>query len=139
MKSFMPGIRMPWMYDDSPAVQRQFLQRHWRAPAYWKPESWHLPLAGEPVGMQDVWAEEFALRPSVGTEIRAAVLDLAFGLGALEAVTEYTEGNYASEWVSSKLGCASNGQRTARHDDAERCPCREFHPCRSSLVLASPG
>ena len=93
-------------------------------------------LAAEPVGMQDVWAEEFAQRRSVGTgswitrarqgrgygtEARAAVPDLAFGhLGAIEALTEYTEGNHASERVSSKLGYVPNGQRAAHRDDAGR-------------------
>ena len=131
-------LQMPWMYGDSPDMERHLLQRHWRALAHWKPGSWHLPLtvflAGEPVGMQDLWAEEFAQRRSVGTgswitrtgqgrgygtEARAAVLDLTFGhLGALEALTEYTEGNHASERVSRKLGYVPNGQRAAYRDDA---------------------
>lgn len=135
-----PRLQMPWMYGDSPDMERQLLQRHWRALAHWKPASWHLPLAvflaGEPVGVQDLWAEEFALRRSVGTgswitrvrqgsgygtEARAAVLDLAFGyLGAAEALTEYIEGNHASERVSRKLGYVPNGQRTAHRDDAGR-------------------
>jgi RimJ/RimL family protein N-acetyltransferase len=121
-------------------MERQLLQRHWRALAHWKPASWHLPLAvflaGEPVGMQDLWAQEFARRRSVGTgswitrarqgngygtEARAAVLDLAFGhLDAVEALTEHTEGNHASERVSRKLGYAPNGQRTAHRDDTGR-------------------
>ncbi len=131
---------MPWMYGDSPDMERQLLQRHWRALAHWKPASWHLPLAvfadAEPIGMQDLWAEEFALRRSVGTgswvtrarqrsgygtEARAAVLELAFGhLGAIEALTEYTEGNVASERVSRRLGYVPNGQRAAHRDDAGR-------------------
>lgn len=135
-----PRLQMPWMYGDSPDMERQLLQRHWRALAHWKPASWHLPLAvflaGEPVGVQDLWAEEFALRRSVGTgswitrarqgsgygtEARAAVLDLAFGhLGAAEALSEYIEGNHASERVSRKLGYVPNGQRTAHRDDAGR-------------------
>jgi RimJ/RimL family protein N-acetyltransferase len=135
-----PRLQMPWMYGDSPDMERQLLQRHWRALAHWKPDSWHLPLAvfadAEPIGMQDLWAEEFALRRSVGTgswvtrtrqgsgygtEARAAVLELAFGhLGAIEALTEYTEGNVASERVSRTLGYVPNGQRSAHRDDAGR-------------------
>ncbi|HET9974756.1 MAG TPA: GNAT family N-acetyltransferase [Streptosporangiaceae bacterium] len=135
-----PRLQMPWMYGDSPGMERQLLQRHWRALAHWKPASWHLPLAvflaAEPVGVQDLWAQEFARRRSVGTgswitrtrqgrgygtEARAAVLDLAFGhLGAVEALTEYTEGNHASERVSRKLGYARNGQRAAHRDDTGR-------------------
>jgi RimJ/RimL family protein N-acetyltransferase len=135
-----PRLQMPWMYGHSPDMERQVLQRHWRALAHWKPASWHLPLAvfadAEPIGMQDLWAEEFALRRSVGTgswvtrtgqgsgygtEARAAVLELAFGhLGAIEALTEYTEGNVASERVSRRLGYVPNGQRAAHRDDAGR-------------------
>ena len=93
-----PGLQMPWMCEPSPAMERQLLQRHWRALAHWKPGSWHLPLAiflaGEPVGMQDLWAEDFTVRRSVasgswitrarqsrgyGTEARSAVLEPAFG------------------------------------------------------------
>jgi hypothetical protein len=33
-----PRLQMPWMYDDSPAMERQLLQRHWRALAHWRPE-----------------------------------------------------------------------------------------------------
>jgi RimJ/RimL family protein N-acetyltransferase len=135
-----PGLQMPWMYGPSPAMERQLLQRHWRALAHWKPGSWHLPLAvflvGEPAGVQDLWAEDFAVRRSVasgswitrarqgrgyGTEARAAVLVLAFGrLGAGEALTDYTEGNHASEGVSRKLGYAPNGQRTVNRDGTGR-------------------
>jgi hypothetical protein len=108
--------------------------------AHWKPGSWHLPLAvflaGEPVGMQDLWAEDFAVRRSVasgswitrarqgrgyGTETRAAILELAFSrLGAGEALTDYTEGNHASERVSRKLGYTPNGQRTVNRDGTGR-------------------
>src|SRR6266446_5309029 len=97
-----PQLHLPWMYEPSPGMERQFLQRYWRALAHWKPESWHLPLAvyldGRPVGVQDMWAHDFARVRSVGTaswitrgeqglgygtEARAAVLELAFGqLGA---------------------------------------------------------
>ena len=56
-----------------------------------------------------------------GTEARAAVLDLAFGhLGAAEALTEYTEGNHASQRVSRKLGYIPNGRHTVHRDDARR-------------------
>jgi RimJ/RimL family protein N-acetyltransferase len=135
-----PRLQMPWMYGPSPAMERQLLQRHWRALAHWKPGSWHLPLAvflaGEPAGMQVLWAEDFAVRRSVasdswitrarqgrgyGTEARAAVLELAFGrLGAAEALTDYTEGNHASERVSRKLGYTPNGRRTVNHDGTGR-------------------
>jgi RimJ/RimL family protein N-acetyltransferase len=149
------GLRLqtPWMYGESPDMERHLLQRHWRALAHWKPGSWHLPLvvflAAEPVGMQDLWAEEFAQRRSVGTEARAAVLDLAFGhLGALEALTEYTEGNHASERVSRKLGYVPNGQRAGYRDDAGPVteyqlrldrPAREIRARRDYTVVTGLG
>jgi len=135
-----PRLQMPWMYDDSPAMERQLLQRHWRALAHWRPESWHLLLAvfadGEPIGVQNIWADDFARCRSVGTgswitssrqgrgygtEARAAVLQLAFGhLGALEAHTEYLDGNRASERVSRKLGYTPNGQHAVYRDNTGR-------------------
>ena len=71
-----------------------------------------------------------------GTEARAAVLDLAFGhLGALEALTEYTEGNHASERVSRKLGYVPTGQRAAYRDDAG--PVTEYATGNPELAVAS--
>jgi RimJ/RimL family protein N-acetyltransferase len=125
-----PQFYLPWIYSSSPAMERLFLQRHWRALAHWTPESWHLPLAiyldGRPTGIQDLWANDFARARSVGTaswvthskqghgygtEARAAVLELAFGyLGAEEACTEHLEGNHASDRVSRKLGYTDNGR-----------------------------
>jgi RimJ/RimL family protein N-acetyltransferase len=46
----------------------------------------------------------------IGTEMRAAVLHLAFaGLGAEEALSTAFEDNHASRAVSRKLGYAENG------------------------------
>ncbi|HEX6525719.1 MAG TPA: GNAT family protein [Streptosporangiaceae bacterium] len=135
-----PQLHLPWMYQPSPDMERQFLQRYWRALAHWKPESWHLPLAiyldGQPIGIQDMWASDFARLRSVGTgswvtrseqghgygtEARLAVLELAFGhLGAQEACTEYLDGNHASEKVSRKLGYTGNGQHLVYRDDTGR-------------------
>jgi RimJ/RimL family protein N-acetyltransferase len=163
-----PRLQMPWMYGGSPDMERQLLQRHWRALAHWKPTSWHLPLAvilaDEPIGVQDLWAEEFAQRRSVGTgswitrarqgrgygtEARGAVLDLVFGhLDAAEALTEYIEGNTASERVSRKLGYVPNGQRAAYRDDAGRVtehqlrldrPAWEAHARRHRIAVTGLG
>jgi RimJ/RimL family protein N-acetyltransferase len=123
--------QMSWMYEPSPDMERQLFQRHWRALADWRPESWHLPLAvyldRRPIGVQALWATDFSRLRSVGTgswislteqghgygtETRAAVLELAFDhLGAEEARTDYLEGNIASQRVSQKLHYAGNGQR----------------------------
>lgn len=135
-----PQLHLPWMYEPSPGMERQFLQRYWRALAHWKPDSWHLPLAiyldERPIGVQDMWANDFARVRSVGTgswisrgeqghgygaEARTAVLELAFGqLGAEEACTEYLDGNHASEKVSRKLGYADNGQHLVYREDTGR-------------------
>ena len=132
-----PRLHLAWMYEPSPDMERKFLQRYWRALAHWRPESWHLPLAvflaGTPIGVQDIWANDFAHVRSVGTgswisrseqgrgygtEARAAVLELAFGcLGAKEACTEFLAGNVASEKVSRKLGYRGNGQHLVYRDD----------------------
>lgn len=135
-----PQLHLPWLYQPSPDMERQFLQRHWRALAHWKPGSWHLPLAvyldGQPIGIQDMWANDFARLRSVGTaswitrseqghgygtEARIAVLELAFGhLHAEQACTEYLDGNHASEKVSRKLGYTDNGQHLIHRDDTGR-------------------
>jgi RimJ/RimL family protein N-acetyltransferase len=90
----------------------------------WTPESWQLNLLvwehGELVGTQGMVAEDFGERRSVhtgswlgrrfqrrgiGTEMRAAMLELAFrGLGAARAESSWLEGNEASRRVSEKLG-----------------------------------
>ena len=90
----------------------------------WSPESWTLNLLvwedGDLVGTQGMLAEGFDerlavhtgswlgrrfQRRGVGTEMRAAVLELAFrGLGATRAESSWLEGNEGSRRVSEKLG-----------------------------------
>ncbi len=152
-----PRLQMPWMYDDSPAMERHLLQRHWRALAHWRPGSWHLLLAvladGEPIGIQGMWADDFAHCRSVGTgswitrskqgrgygtEARAAVLQLAFGhLGGLEAHTEYLDGNSASERVSRKLGYTPNGQHAVYREDNGRVTEYRFRLDRRAWEVAA--
>jgi RimJ/RimL family protein N-acetyltransferase len=135
-----PRLHLRWRYDPSPGMERQFLQRYWRALAHWEPGSWHLPLAiyleERPIGVQDMWAADFARLRSVGTgswisrseqgngygtEARAAALELAFGqLGAEEACTEYLDGNHASEKISRKLRYTDNGQHPVYREDTGR-------------------
>lgn len=138
-----PGQRqfqLPWMYEPSPAMERELVQRHWRALAQWKPEAWYLPLAvylgDRPIGIQAIWATAFARHRSVGTgswvaraqqgrgygsEARTAVLELAFNyLGAEEAHSEYLNGNRASERIARKLGYTDNGRHQVYRDDAGR-------------------
>ncbi|WP_366510860.1 GNAT family protein [Streptomyces sp. MP131-18] len=124
----MPFL-VPWT-DQPPAERaRSVLQHHWLRRADWTPENWALHLAvfaeGRAVGLQDVSAEHFAVLRQVGTgswlgrryqglgigtEMRAAVLHLAFaGLGAVEAVSGAFDHNAASLRVSEKLGYERDG------------------------------
>jgi RimJ/RimL family protein N-acetyltransferase len=102
---------------------------HWSTWASWKPSDWGLHLVvdvdGTVVGTQGIGAHEFAaLREvhtgswlglahqgkGIGTEMRAAVLHLAFaGLGAEYAISAAYEYNGASLAVSRKLGYAADG------------------------------
>lgn len=121
----------PWTDVASPDQERGSLQHYWQRWGGLTADDWTLPFAvlvdGEVVGMQDVLAERFAERRTVrtgswlgrahqgrgiGTEMRAAVLHLAFdGLGAVRADTAAWEDNPASLGVTRKLGYRPNGDR----------------------------
>ncbi|MFI6480014.1 GNAT family N-acetyltransferase [Nonomuraea sp. NPDC050663] len=97
--------------------------------ARWRPERWccnfAVVLDGEAIGVQDLSATDFAVTREVhtgswlgrryqgrglGTEMRAAVLHLAFaGLGALSAISSAFEHNAASLAVSRRLGYEPDG------------------------------
>jgi RimJ/RimL family protein N-acetyltransferase len=125
---FMPfGIA----WTDDPELA-DFLGYHELRRREWSPGEWHLELAvrleGEPVGVQAIKATNFAAtrtvmtgswlgRPfqgrGVGTEMRTAVLELAFrGLGADAARSGAIDGNVASFRVSEKLGYRQVGRST---------------------------
>jgi len=119
----------PWSTKESPRFEREFAQYHWGARASWRPADWSLDLmavrGGRPIGMQGIFAREFATFRTVktgswlgrdfqgrglGKEMRAAVLALAFdGLGAEVAKTEAFVVNTASAGVSRSLGYEPNG------------------------------
>lgn len=119
-----------WAQLPSPDRERSFYQFHTRARAAWKPQDWTLVMTAfvdnQPIGTQSIAGEDFGLlrtvssgswlgaswqRKGLGTEMRAAVLELAFAeLGAVEAHSSYRDGNAGSERVSSKLGYEANGQ-----------------------------
>ncbi|WP_157728736.1 GNAT family N-acetyltransferase [Actinopolymorpha singaporensis] len=108
------------------SVPGGLLQCLWRELGQWSPGSWTLTLvtvvAGQAVGLQRLFAVQFLVRREVangswltadsrgkgiGTEMRAAVLQLSFaGLGATYARSDAQEGNAASIAVSRKLGYA---------------------------------
>jgi len=120
---------VPWT-DASPAERaRSTIQYHWSQRATWQPDKWSLDLVvvhdGTVVGTQGMSATDFAaLREvgtgswlgqayhgrGIGTEMRAAVLHLAFaGLGALYATSGAFTDNIASQAVSRKLGYLDDG------------------------------
>jgi RimJ/RimL family protein N-acetyltransferase len=119
----------PWT-DQPPAERaRSVVQNYWTALGAFTADRWALPfavfLAGDVAGVQELRARDFAIRREVstgswlaasrhghgiGTEMRAAVLHLAFaGLSAEEAVSEAFEDNPASLAVSRKLGYQPDG------------------------------
>jgi RimJ/RimL family protein N-acetyltransferase len=120
---------LPWHRLPSPAFERQFLLHWWGHRGRWDPKGWSLGLAlvkdGQPIGIQQVVARDFAVKRTVstgswigrefqgqglGTEARAAILALAFeGLGAQAAESGYLEGNAVSARVSQKLGYRETG------------------------------
>lgn len=126
---FMP-FTIPWSTLPEPARTRGALQHHWRSWATWQPEDWALHLLvvhdGSPVGSQEVAARNFAARREVstgswlerahqdrglGTEMRAAVLHLAFAaLNARWAVSAAFTDNPRSLAVSRKLGYRDDGR-----------------------------
>ena len=120
---------VPWTDDLRLDAFVEFHQGTWAA---WRPEKWSLNLFtfldGKPIGSQGIEGENFALKRAVvtgswlgapyqgrglGTEQRAAVLELAFaGLGAEVALSGSLVHNIASQRVSEKLGYRSTGTRT---------------------------
>lgn len=121
-----------WTDVPAPRRHRESLQWWWSQRAQWKPEDWSFTGAvfvdGEPVGVQDLAAQDFATRRAVttgswlgqryqgqglGKEMREAILHFAFeGLGALEAHTAAFPDNHPSLGVTRSLGYAENGQDT---------------------------
>ncbi len=118
-------------------------QSYWSSLGNWRPDSWRLEFAvfagGVLAGMQDIEAEQFALRRTVetaswlgrdfrgrriGKAMRLAVLALAFdGLAAEVAETEAWADNLASLGVSRALGYVDNGvSRHVRGERAEDMP-----------------
>ncbi len=119
-----------WAYERDPEIRvHRWLQGIWRGRGRTGPESWRLHFVvmvdDEPVGMQDLIGDEFvsfgtvetfswlssdARRRGFGTEMRMAILHLAFdGLGAREAHSEANVDNAGSNGVSLRLGYERNG------------------------------
>jgi RimJ/RimL family protein N-acetyltransferase len=121
---------VPWTRAEPPDLQRGLLQFAWGRRASTTRDDWSLPFAvfvgDEPVGVQDFFARQFAVRRTVetgswlvqraqgrgiGTEMRAAALHFAFaGLGAEEALSGSFVDNPSSEGVSRRNGYVANGE-----------------------------
>jgi RimJ/RimL family protein N-acetyltransferase len=120
---------VPWT-DASPEERaRSTMQWHWRSWADLSPEQWHLSFVvvrdDAVVGTQELAAKKFAVRREVhtgswlgrdyqgrgiGTQMRAAVLHLAFSeLGALWATTAAFDDNPSSLGVTRRLGYQPDG------------------------------
>lgn len=128
-----PPEQMPfgvaWTDD---LTQESFLAYHRSLRDSWEPEAWTLELGtweeGRLVGTQGIHAEHFARDRvvgtgswlgrayqggGVGTEMRAAVVELAFReLGAAAVTSSAFETNLASRRVSEKLGYRVVGEET---------------------------
>ena len=118
--------------SDEEGFVESFVEFHEAALRDWRPEKWSLNLLvfveALPAGSQTIGAEDFAStrtvgtgswlgkrfqRRGLGTEMRAAVLELGFGeLGAEAATSGAIVGNEASKRVSEKLGYTSTGTST---------------------------
>jgi RimJ/RimL family protein N-acetyltransferase len=125
---FMP-FTVPW--TDDPDLEG-FLDYHEMRRREWSAEAWHFEpgvwLDGELVGVQALESTRFAETRTVGTgswlgrrfqgkgigtEMRTAVLELAFrGLGAARACSGAVDGNAGSLGVSEKLGYRVVGRDT---------------------------
>jgi RimJ/RimL family protein N-acetyltransferase len=126
---FMP-FSVPWTADGPAATGRNVALWYHRAIGRWDAEDWGFPFvvfhAGKAIGSQVVAGENFAISREVdsgswigrahqgngfGTEMRAAVLHLAFaGLDAQTARSGSYVGNDASEAVSRRLGYRPDGE-----------------------------
>jgi RimJ/RimL family protein N-acetyltransferase len=120
---------VPWAQTPPAERAKGTLQFHWRQWAAWQPTDWSLGMVvlrdDIVVGTQGMEGRDFAIRREVstgswvglrhhgqgiGTEMRAAVLHLAFdGLGAEHATSGAFADNAASLAVSRKLGYADDG------------------------------
>ncbi|HET6949011.1 MAG TPA: GNAT family protein [Acidimicrobiales bacterium] len=122
---------VPWTRGTPAEVSRSVLQWNWRTRGEWTPERWSWAAVavvdGRVVGTQGVQASDFAVCRTVstgswlgrahqgqgiGTEMRAAMLHLAFaGLDARRAETGAYDDNPRSLGVTRSLGYRPNGDK----------------------------
>jgi RimJ/RimL family protein N-acetyltransferase len=122
---------VPWTDAPPSDLRRNTVQHYWLTRGEWSVNRWRLPMAvvhdGAVVGVQDLFATDFPVLRAVatgswlglghqgrgiGTEMRAAILHLAFaGLGAEHAYSGAFDDNAASRAVSAKLGYEDDGRK----------------------------
>ncbi|MER6626624.1 GNAT family N-acetyltransferase, partial [Streptomyces sp. NPDC000931] len=120
---------VPWTDQPPDRVARAVVQHNWATMAAWTPERWTfnavVAYEGTVIGVQDLTARDFGVARQVttgswltrryqgrgiGTEMRAAVLHLAFAeLGAEAAVSGVLEATAASHGVARRLGYRPDG------------------------------
>ncbi len=125
----------PWMYEPSPKMELELFRQCRKNFVHWDRDDWKFELGvfldGKPIGIQTLLARNFKITKRVehgawlgleyhsqgyGTEARIAMLELVFErMGALEAHSDYLEGNKKSAGVSYKLGFVDNGKEYAEH------------------------
>jgi len=125
---FMP-FAVPWTENGPAAAGRSVALWYHRCIGRWEPGNWSFPFTvfheGRPIGVQQLHGKAFAIGREVGsgswmgrahqgkglgTEMRAAVLHLAFtGLDAEWATSASFDGNAASAGVSRRLGYRADG------------------------------
>lgn len=140
-----PG-QTSWVLLPPEDRSRAVVLQQFEAIGSWKPSKWVLPLtvfaAGEPIGVQVVYAEHFALTREVatsswltlaahgkgyGTEMRAAVLSFALDtLSAATALTRSFDDNAAACRISEKLGYVPDGVEISAREDGRAHVARRF-------------
>jgi RimJ/RimL family protein N-acetyltransferase len=134
----MMPFGVPWTQQSPADLARGVVVHHWATLGGWSTGNWSLPLTvlcdGVVVGQQSLAGKSFTVTREcstgswlgmrhhgrgIGTEMRAAIIHLAFaGLGAQEVVSSAFTDNPASLRVSSKLGYALDG--VARYSVQDR-------------------
>lgn len=122
-------FQVPWTDQEPDVLRRELARFQWSQRTRSRPGDWRLPLVvlehDVPVGVQDVEGRDFAARRTIesgswltrsaqgrglGTEMRAAILLLAFDhLDAEWAESSAASWNERSLGVSRRLGYRPNG------------------------------
>ena len=145
---------VPWTDQPPDVLRREFVRFQWSLRTRTRPDDWTLPLVvledGRPVGVQDVAGRDFTARRTIesgswltrsaqgrglGTEMRAAILLLAFdALGAEWAESSAAAWNARSLGVSRRLGYRLNGVSRVHPDGHDAVEEQRVRLHRDDLV-----